>query len=184
VWGHIGANKLRSGVTVLAVALGVAIALSVDLANTTAVASFASSVNVISNHINLQVLGVGRGFDERTILRVQNVPGVLYANPAIEDSLTVGARAGDAFERDTFNAGRRCDRHGRTGSVGAGERARGVHQRARGGEIPLAAGLDHLGARGRPQRRFARCGDLAAQRRRCRLERRVRRHRDGAGNLR
>jgi putative ABC transport system permease protein len=97
VWGHIGANKLRSGVTVLAVALGVAIALSVDLANTTAVASFASSVNVISNHINLQVLGVGRGFDERTILRVQNVPGVLYANPAIEDSLTVGARAGDAF---------------------------------------------------------------------------------------
>ncbi len=97
VWGHIGANKLRSGVTVLAVALGVAIALSVDLANTTAVASFASSVNVISNHINLQVLGVGRGFDERAILRVQNVPGVLYANPAIEDSLTVGARAGDAF---------------------------------------------------------------------------------------
>jgi putative ABC transport system permease protein len=97
VWGHIGANKLRSFVTVLAVALGVAIALSVDLANTTAVASFASSVNVISNHVNLQVLGVGRGFDERTILRVQNVPGVLYANPAIEDSLTVGARAGDAF---------------------------------------------------------------------------------------
>jgi len=97
VWGHIGANKLRSGVTVLAVALGVAIALSVDLANTTAVASFASSVNIISNHINVQVLGVGRGFDERTILRVQNVPGVLDANPAIEDSLTVGARAGDAF---------------------------------------------------------------------------------------
>jgi putative ABC transport system permease protein len=97
VWGHIRANKLRSGVTVLAVALGVAIALSVDLANTTAVASFASSVNIISNHINLQVLGVGRGFDERTILRVQNVPGVLYANPAIEDALTVRARSGDAF---------------------------------------------------------------------------------------
>jgi putative ABC transport system permease protein len=97
VWGHIRANKLRSGVTVLAVALGVAIALSVDLANSTAVASFASSVNIISNHINLQVLGVGRGFDERTILRVQNVPGVLYANPAIEDSLTIGSRHGDRF---------------------------------------------------------------------------------------
>jgi putative ABC transport system permease protein len=97
VWGHISANKLRSAVTVLAVALGVAIALSVDLANTTAVASFASSVNVISNHVNLQVLGVGRGFDERTIRNVQNVPGVLYANPAIEDALTIGARHGDAF---------------------------------------------------------------------------------------
>lgn len=97
VWGHIGANRLRSAVTVLAVALGVAIALAVDLANATAVASFASSVNIVSNHVNLQVLGVGRGFDERTILRVQNVPGVLYAGPAIEDSITVGARAGDAF---------------------------------------------------------------------------------------
>ena len=97
VWGHIGANKLRSAVTVLAVALGVAIALSVDLANSTAVASFASSVNIISNHINLQVLGVGRGFDERTILRVQNVPGVLYANPAIEDALTIGAQPGQPF---------------------------------------------------------------------------------------
>lgn len=97
VWGHVGANRLRSAVTVLAVALGVAIALSVDLANATAIASFSSSVNVISNRVNLQVLGVGRGFDDRTILRVQNVPGVLYAGPAIEDSLTVGARPGDAF---------------------------------------------------------------------------------------
>ena len=54
-------------------------------------------MNIISSHINLQVLGVGRGFDDRTILRVQNVPGVRYANPAIEDALTVGARHGDAF---------------------------------------------------------------------------------------
>ncbi len=97
VWGHLGANKLRTAVTIVAVALGVAIALSVDLANTTAVSSFASSVNVISNHVNLQVLGVGHGFDERTILRVQAVPGVDYASPTIEDSITIGARVGDAF---------------------------------------------------------------------------------------
>ncbi len=95
VWGHIAGNRLRSGVTLFAVALGVAIALAIDLANATAVASFASSVNVVSNHVNLQVLGVGRGFDERTILRVQNVPGVLYASPTIEDALTVGAHPDD-----------------------------------------------------------------------------------------
>ena len=102
VWGHIGANKLRSGVTVLAIALGVAIALAVDLANTTAVASFASSVNIISNHVNLQVLGVGRGFDERTILRVQRVPGVLSANPVIEGALTIGVRRGHAFSGEVL----------------------------------------------------------------------------------
>ena len=100
VWGHLASNKLRTGVTVLAVALGVAIALSVDLANATAVASFASSVNVISNHVNLQVLGVGHGFDDRSLLRVQSVPGVLYASPTIEDSLTIGARPHDAFSGD------------------------------------------------------------------------------------
>ena len=97
VLGHIRGNKLRTAVTILAVALGVAIALAIDLANATAVASFASSVNVISNHVNLQVLGVGRGFDDRTILRVERVPGVQYASPTIEDSIVVGARAGDAF---------------------------------------------------------------------------------------
>ena len=100
VWGHLGANKLRTAVTILAVALGVAIALSVDLANSTAVASFASSVNIISNHVNLQVLGVARGFDDKTLLRVQRVPGVTYASPTIEDSLTIGARAGDPFSSE------------------------------------------------------------------------------------
>jgi putative ABC transport system permease protein len=97
VWGHLAGNPLRAGVTVLAVALGVAIALAVELANATAVASFASSVNVVSNHVNLQVLGIGHGFDDRTILRVQNVPGVEYASPTIEDTLTVGARPGEPF---------------------------------------------------------------------------------------
>jgi len=97
VWGHLAGNPLRAGVTVLAVALGVAIALAVDLANATAVASFASSVNVVSNHVNLQVLGIGHGFDDRTILRVQDVPGVDYASPTIEDTLTVGARPGQPF---------------------------------------------------------------------------------------
>lgn len=97
VWGHIRANRLRSFVTVVAVALGVAIALAVDLANATAVASFSQSVNVISNHVNLQVVGVGRGFDERAILRVERVPGVLYASPTIEESLAIDVRPGDPF---------------------------------------------------------------------------------------
>ena len=81
VLGHVRSNKLRTAVTLIAVALGVAIALAIDLANATAVASFASSVNVISNHVNLQVLGVGRGFDERTILRVRERARRLLCQP-------------------------------------------------------------------------------------------------------
>jgi putative ABC transport system permease protein len=97
VFGPLRASPLRALVTLVAVALGVAIGLAIDLANATAVASFASSVNVVSSRVNLQVLGIGNGFDERTILRVQAVPGVSYAGPTIEDTLTVGARAGDPF---------------------------------------------------------------------------------------
>ncbi|MDB5028949.1 MAG: macB 37 [Candidatus Eremiobacteraeota bacterium] len=95
VLGPLRSNALRAFVTLVAVALGVAIGLAIDLANATAVASFQSSVNVVSNKVNLQVLGLGRGFDERAILRVQRIPGVSYASPTIEDALTVGARAGD-----------------------------------------------------------------------------------------
>jgi putative ABC transport system permease protein len=95
VLGHVRTNRLRALVTLIAVALGVAITLAIDLANATAVASFASSVNVVANHVNLEVLGIGRGFDERAILAVQNVDGVRYASPTIEDTLVIGARAGD-----------------------------------------------------------------------------------------
>jgi putative ABC transport system permease protein len=95
VLGHVRSNRLRSVVTLFAVALGVAISLAIDLANATAVASFSTSVNVVSNHVNLQVLGVGRGFDERALPRVQDLDGVQYASPTIEDSVTVGARPGD-----------------------------------------------------------------------------------------
>jgi putative ABC transport system permease protein len=97
VLGHLRSNRLRALVTLVAVGLGVAISLAIDLANATAVASFASSVNVVANHVNLQVLGIGRGFDERTLLRVQAVDGVAYAGPTIEESVVVGARPGDPF---------------------------------------------------------------------------------------
>ena len=97
VLGHLRSNRLRAFVTFVAVGLGVAISLAIDLANATAVASFASSVNVVANHVNLQVLGVGRGFDERAIVRVQGIEGVRYASPAIEDSIVAGPHAGDPF---------------------------------------------------------------------------------------
>ncbi|HTJ26144.1 MAG TPA: FtsX-like permease family protein [Candidatus Limnocylindria bacterium] len=97
VLGPLRGNLPRALVTLVAVALGVAIGLAIDLANATAIASFASSVDIIANHVNLQVLGVGRGFDERAILRVAALSGVESAQPAIEDAVTVGARPSDPF---------------------------------------------------------------------------------------
>jgi putative ABC transport system permease protein len=97
VGGYIRANAIRAAITFIAIALGVAIAFAVDLANGTAIASFAQSVNVVANHVNLQVLGEGRGFDERALLRVEHQDGVQSASPAIEGELAIGASA-NAFE--------------------------------------------------------------------------------------
>jgi putative ABC transport system permease protein len=102
VLGPLRSNPLRALVTLVAVALGVAIGLAIDLANATAVASFASSVNVVSNRVNLQVLGIGNGFDERALLRIQAVPGVEYAGPTIEDTLTIGAQLGVPFSGEVL----------------------------------------------------------------------------------
>ena len=124
--GTLREGRLRTVVTIVAVALGVAIALAIDLANATAVDSFSSSVNVVASRVNLQVLGAGRGFDERTLLRVSALPGIISASPVIEDSIVVGARRGHPQEGEVLrvlgvdllaplprDAGTPSERHGR-----------------------------------------------------------------------
>ncbi len=69
VSGYVRRHALRAAVTLFAVALGVASAYAIDLADSTAIASFAGSVNVIANRVNLQVVATGDGFDERALLR-------------------------------------------------------------------------------------------------------------------
>src|SRR5579884_1233345 len=97
VGGYIRANAVRAAITFIAIALGVAIAFAVDLANGTAIASFSQSVDMVANHVNLQVLGTGRGFDERILLKVQNARGVQSASPVVEGELAIGSGA-NAFE--------------------------------------------------------------------------------------
>jgi putative ABC transport system permease protein len=88
------AHALRAAITVVAVAVGVASAYSIDLAIGTAIGSFASSVNVIASRVNLQVLGNGSAFDERTLLRVARLPGVRSANPIVSGELVLTDRGG------------------------------------------------------------------------------------------
>jgi putative ABC transport system permease protein len=95
VLGYMWQNRLRSFVTLLAIGLGIALFVAIDLANATAIASFSSNVNIVTSRVNLQVLGEGRGFDERTLLKVMRAPDVVQASPVIEDSIVVGARQGD-----------------------------------------------------------------------------------------
>jgi putative ABC transport system permease protein len=103
VTGYARANVLRAAVTVIAVALGVAAFYAISLANATAVASFAKSVDVIADRVNLQVFAIGRGFDERTLLRVQAIPGVRLASPVVEGEIVAGSRAGDMMSGEILH---------------------------------------------------------------------------------
>lgn len=94
VTGYARKHVLRSLVTLVAVALGVASAYAIDLANATAIASFTTSVNVIANRVNVQVVGTGVGFDERSLLAVQRIAGVRAATPVVSGDLLLGSRGG------------------------------------------------------------------------------------------
>ncbi len=74
--------------TIVAIALGVAIVLAIDWANATALASFASSVDVVSTRVNLQIVGVDRGFDEGVFPRVRWLAGIDEAQPVVEGEVT------------------------------------------------------------------------------------------------
>ncbi len=88
-------NLSRSLVTLIAVALGIAASLAIDLANATALRSFSSAAEIVSDRVNLQVLGVGKGFDENAYLRIRSIPGITDAAPVVEGSIVIGARRGD-----------------------------------------------------------------------------------------
>lgn len=67
------------------VAIGVAVFVSIRLANTTAFQAFTTSLDVVTGKANLQALSNdGLGFDERFIVQLRRSPAVIGAAPAIE----------------------------------------------------------------------------------------------------
>ena len=78
-------DKGRSALTILGVAIGVAVFISIRLANTSAMASFSDTIDAIAGASNLQVVGDSEGLDERIFSRIRGVQGVLALalNPSL-----------------------------------------------------------------------------------------------------
>ena len=81
---HLRLNKTRTFLTVMGIALGVSVFVSVQLAIHTAIESFNSTVDHISGRANLQITSFGRGFSEEAFLKVKKVPGIKAATPVIQ----------------------------------------------------------------------------------------------------
>ena len=81
---HLQHHKGRTLLSIVGIALGVGVFVSVQMAIYTAIESFNASVDHVSGKANLQVTSFGRGFSEEVYLEVKKVSGVKAATPVIQ----------------------------------------------------------------------------------------------------
>ncbi|MGE0330944.1 MAG: ABC transporter permease [Ramlibacter sp.] len=83
-WQELRHHPWRNAAAVLAVMLGVALALSVHLINASALSEFSGAVRSVNGQPDLELRAVRGGFDERLYARVAAHPGVALASPVLE----------------------------------------------------------------------------------------------------
>jgi len=81
---HLFHGGGRTFLTLLGVALGVAVFVSIRLANHSAMASFAETVDTVAGKANLQIVSDSGGFDERFYPTLRRVPGVQATAPVVQ----------------------------------------------------------------------------------------------------
>ena len=81
-------EPVRSSLTVLAIALGVAVVLAIDLAGTAAAGSFRSSMETLAGENDLEIVTAG-GVPENVVATLASLPSPLRVTPRIEDYAVV-----------------------------------------------------------------------------------------------
>jgi putative ABC transport system permease protein len=82
--GSLAQNRTRSALSVLAIALGVALGYAVQLITGAAVNELALGVQFLSGDADLQVRGPRGGFDEAIYPQLARLPEVAVASPVVE----------------------------------------------------------------------------------------------------
>ncbi|QSR84957.1 FtsX-like permease family protein [Methylacidimicrobium sp. B4] len=99
---HCGRQILRhpamSAVTVLSVALGVALFVGVLVLNRSALAAFRASVDATAGKANLEVSGDGVPMDEELLRTVRSTPGIAAATPLVEQVCLVADHSGEYLQ--------------------------------------------------------------------------------------
>src|SRR4051794_15909401 len=94
-WPEWRLHPGRHAVALLAVALGVALAFSVQLINGSALSEFGAAVRSVSGQPDLELRAVPPGgFDEAWYARVAATPGVALASPVLEATVSVSDAMG------------------------------------------------------------------------------------------
>jgi len=100
-------NRGRLLLSVLAIALGVALGFAVQLINQAAIGEFAGSMATLSGNADLEVRGPRSGFDETLFAALAQDPEIAVASPVVEVDARIKGRddALSIFGVDAFRAG-------------------------------------------------------------------------------
>src|SRR5256885_3457864 len=84
--GTLGRRRARgrAALSVLGIALGVALGYGIYLVNRAAVEDLAASVRAVAGEADLQARGGRSGFPETLYPRIARLPAVAWVNPALE----------------------------------------------------------------------------------------------------
>ena len=82
---HLLGEPVRAGLSILGIALGVAVFVGIRLANSAAFSSFSATVDAVSGKTTLQIVSAdGTGVPEDLFTAVRALPGVEASTPVIE----------------------------------------------------------------------------------------------------
>lgn len=87
---HLLREPLRTLLILFGIALGVAVFVSIRIANVSALAAFRSTLTVVSGPANLIVRGSGAPLPDAVFPQVWRLPGVKGASPRVEATLPLG----------------------------------------------------------------------------------------------
>jgi len=80
-------EPLRSGVTTLGIALGVAVVVAIQLTNASSLAGFQTALNTVSGRTSLEIVGTGAGIDELRLTALGWLREYGEVAPVIEGNL-------------------------------------------------------------------------------------------------
>jgi len=88
---HVVERPVRTAMTILGIALGVAVSMAIRTANVEVLRSFEEAVVTVAGRATLQVSGGELGLDERVITMLRSQPGVVSASPVLQQQAQVAA---------------------------------------------------------------------------------------------
>jgi putative ABC transport system permease protein len=81
---HFSREKWKSGLTIVGIALGVAVFISIRISITSALGAFKSTVDHVAGKTHLEIASPGNGFDENLFLQAKSTEGILAATPVVQ----------------------------------------------------------------------------------------------------